>query len=182
MRKDNAEMARKLRMLFNSSIRCIGTFPIQRTGIYISRQRGEMMMKRLMVTSVFLLAGISGEAMAACTPNTRITNDALATLISGKTVCAVSGSDKWQEYHKPGSDLIDWKRGANHPTDPTKKVGTWSTGGTGSNSRVTYNYGPGQVYSYAVHSVTGSTYTFCGDSPAPTLDVSLIAGQVSCGF
>ncbi|MBT9591759.1 MAG: hypothetical protein IV089_12805 [Thiobacillus sp.] len=139
-------------------------------------------MKRLLIISVVWLAWSSGAAMADCSANTRITGNALATLVSGKTVCAMLGSEKWQEYHKPGGDLIDWKRGANHPIDPTAKVGTWSTSGSGSSSRVSYNYGPGKVYSYEVHSTAGAAYTFCGDAPAPTLDVNLVSGQVSCGF
>lgn len=148
-------------------------------------------MKRLIIASVVLLAGISGEAMAVdCSSNTRITNAALTALIQGKTVCATLGAEKWQEYHSGSSgganNLIDYKKGPGHAVDPTGPVGSWSTSGTGVNSRVNYNYGPGQVYSYEVHGastfVNGATYTFCGDSAAPTLDVTLRSGQVSCGF
>lgn len=148
-------------------------------------------MKRLMVTSLVLLAGISGEAMAVdCSPSTRITNAALATLIQGKTVCATLSAEKWQEYHSglsgAANNLIDYKKGPGHAVDPTGPVGMWSTTAGGSNSRVIYNYGTGGTYSYEVHGSStftdGATYTFCGDSPAPTLDVILRSGQVSCGF
>jgi len=139
-------------------------------------------MKRLMVTSLFLLAGISGEAMAIdCGGGTQLKNAEVANAISGKTVCAILGSQKWQEYHQAGGGLIDYKKGIGHPVDPTKVVGTWSTSGTGSNSWVTYNYGTGGSYSYEIH-LSGSTYTLCGVSGAPTLDVTLVSGQVSCGF
>lgn len=148
-------------------------------------------MKRLILASIVLLAGISGEAIAVdCRATTRITNAALATLIQGKTVCAALGAEKWQEFHSGTSgtanNLIDYKKGSGHAVDPTGPVGSWSTSGTGNNSRVIYNYGSGGTYSYSVHGantfVNGATYTFCGDSPAPTLDVTLRSGQVSCGF
>jgi len=152
-------------------------------------------MKRLIITSIVLLAGISGEAMAVdCSASTRIPNGtaggALATLIQGKTVCAMLGSDKWQEFHSGASEgannLIDWKMGSGHAVDPTGPVGSWSTSGTGNSSRVKYNYGSGGLFSYEVHGantyVEGATYTFCGDPGAPTLDVILRSGQVSCGF
>lgn len=144
-------------------------------------------MKCLMVASIVLLAGISGEVMAIdCSGGTRLQNtggnpNVVASAISGKTVCATLGGQKWQEYHHPGGSLIDYKRGPSHPIDPTKTVGTWGTSGTGANSQVTYNYGTGGAYSYTVHFNAG-TYTFCGVGSAPTLDVALLSGQVSCGF
>ncbi|MFZ1810534.1 MAG: hypothetical protein WAU04_05035 [Candidatus Nitrotoga sp.] len=144
-------------------------------------------MKYLMVTSIILLAGISGEAMAIdCSGGTQLKNtggdpNVVANAISGKTVCAISGSQKWQEYHQSGGNLIDYKKGPTDPIDKTAKVGTWSTSGNGGNSVVTYNYGSGGAYSYKIH-LSGAQYTFCGTSPAPTLDVTLLPGQVSCGF
>lgn len=142
-------------------------------------------MKRLMITSVVLLAVVSGKVMAVdCNggqlKNTGNNPNVISNAITAKTVCATIGSQKWQEYHKPGGDLIDYKKGPTNPVDPSKKVGTWSTGGNGSNSLVTYNYGTGGSYSYKVH-LNGGTYTFCGVG-APTLDVILLSGQVSCGF
>lgn len=144
-------------------------------------------MKRLLVTSIVLLAGISGEAMAIdCTGGTQLKNtvgdpNVIANALSGKTVCATIGSQKWQEYHQAGGALIDYKKGPSDPVDPTKTVGSWSTSGTDASSRVTYNYGSGGSYSYEVH-LSGGTYTLCGVSGAPTLDVTLPSGQVSCGF
>lgn len=148
-------------------------------------------MKRLMITSLVLLAGISGEAMAVdCSPSTRITDAALATLIQGKTVCATQGAEKWQEYHSGSSgvanNLIDYKKGPGHAIDPTGPVGMWITTARGPYSRVIYNYGSGGMPTYEVHGANiysdGATYTFCGDSSAPTLDVILRSGQVSCGY
>lgn len=139
-------------------------------------------MKRLMVTSFVLLAGISGEAMAVdCGVGSQLTNGAVATAVSDKTVCGILGNQQWQEYHQPGGSLIDYKKGPGHPVDPTKQVGSWSTSGTGASSVVTYNYGSGGTYSYEVH-LSGGTYTLCGVSGAPTLDVTLLPGQASCGY
>jgi len=104
-------------------------------------------MKRLMVTSIVLLAGISGEAMAACTANTRVTGNALTTLIAGNTVCATRGAEKWQEQHRAGGALWDYKKGAADTVDPTKQVGTWSIG----SNNVTYSYTGGPSYTYSVH-------------------------------
>ena len=144
-------------------------------------------MKRLMVTSIVLLAGISGEAMAIdCGGGTQLKNtganpNVVANAISAKTVCATIRNQNWQEYHNPGGTLIDYKRGPSHPVDPSKRVGTWGTSGNGDSSQVTYNYGTGGSQSYKVH-LNGGTYTFCGVGGAPTLDVTLLSGQVSCGF
>lgn len=127
-------------------------------------------MKRLMIASVVLLAWVSGEAMASCT--SPIVADP-GSLLSGKTVCAILGSEEWQEYHNGGGSIVDYKRGSSDPVDPSKTVGTWNaTGGS-----VTYNYGSGGTYSYEVHDNGGGSYTFCG---ARTIDATLRAGQVSC--
>lgn len=143
-------------------------------------------MKRLIITSIVLLAGISGEAMAVDCTNNQVVDTAITTAVSSKTVCAsIPGGDKWQEYHQTpagaANNLIDYKKGPSHAVDPTKPVGTWSTSENGSNSVVTYNYGPGGSYSYKVYLNSGQ-YTFCGVGSAPTLDVTLLSGQVSCGF
>lgn len=144
-------------------------------------------MNRLIVTSIVLLAGISGEAMAVdCTAGTQLQNtvgdpNVVANALSGKTVCAISGSQKWQEYHQAGGTLIDYKKGPSDPVDPTKTVGSWSTSGTGANSVVTHNYGSGGTYSYKVH-LNGAQYSLCGVTNSLQLDVTLPSGQVSCGF
>ena len=78
-------------------------------------------------------------------------------LIENFRVCAKLGGDQWQEAHMPNGDLIDFKRGPNHPTDPSEKVGTWETNG----KVVTYHYTGGKSYSYRVRAKRGSLL-FCG--------------------
>ncbi|WP_124703238.1 hypothetical protein [Sulfuriferula multivorans] len=115
-------------------------------------------MKRLIATSMVLLAGIAGEAMAACTtPAIQVTGAALTTLISSNTVCATQGADKWQEQHRSGGELWDFKKGPSDPVDPTKKVGTWTIVA----DTVTYAYTGGPSFTYSVYDDGGGTYSFC---------------------
>ena len=114
-------------------------------------------MKRLMVASIVLLAGISGEVMAACTPSTWVTGSALTTLIEGNTVCATRNTEQWQEQHRTSGALWDYKKGPTDPVDPTEQVGTWSI----ATNNVTYVYTGGASYTYSVHGPTGGTYSFC---------------------
>lgn len=139
-------------------------------------------MKRAMVCGAFLVAGVSGPAMAIdCSNGTLLNQNQLPGALTNNTVCAKSGGDSWQEYHQSGGALIDYKKGQNDPIDPTKQVGTWSIVGTGSNTRVHYDYGSGGVYEYSVH-LNGGIYTLCGVGSAPTLDVTIMPGQGSCGY
>ena len=77
-----------------------------------------------------LLLGAVGHATAqvACpVGSTRVVN--VGPLVAGNTLCAVRGSDRWQEQHRGtglSGALWDYKMGANHPVDPTEQVGTWS--------------------------------------------------------
>ncbi len=147
-------------------------------------------MKSSAFIGVALLLTCSGSAMAVdCSQATQIGNTGTTTIrntLGGKTVCAKHSSDSWQEYHLvgglAGGVLVDYKMGANHSTDPSKQVGTWATSGTGANSVITYNYGPGQSYTYELH-LSNGIYTFCGRNGAPNIDViQLKVGLTSCGF
>ena len=120
---------------------------------------------------------LSGHAMAGCTTGTAINQTMLATVVSGNTVCAARTPDRWQEYHRVGGDLIDYKLGPANTIDPSEKVGTWSITGTGSNATVVYNYGAGGTYSYSVRSNGGLSYSFCG---VENFEVTVQLGQVAC--
>ncbi|GAO34887.1 hypothetical protein SCT_0267 [Sulfuricella sp. T08] len=115
-------------------------------------------MKRLMVASIVLLAGISGEAMAACSDQ-QVTGSALTSLIAGSTVCATRGAEKWQEQHRAGAQLWDYKKGSSDKVDPSKQVGTWSINNV--DNTVTYFYTGGPSYTYSVHGLAGGPYSFC---------------------
>lgn len=122
-------------------------------------------MKRLMITSVALLAWVSGEAMAAGCDGIYLTGPQMKTLLAGNTVCSpancVKGNNcQWQEQHRGGPDggeLWDYKLGAD-PVDPTAKVGgTDATAGSsaGGASRIVDNYGPAGVYSWRIKQEMG---------------------------
>lgn len=130
-------------------------------------------MKRLLVVIPFLAGGI-GNAVAAC-GGSYMNGNAVSGLLSGKTVCSPAGcsgaSCQWQEQHKSGGVLADYKKGAGDPIDPTKDVGTWSVATTGpSNGRVTYTYTAGGSYTYDVKD-NGASYSFCGPNGEFTFTV-----------
>ena len=138
-------------------------------------------MKKLNVVVGLLATGsllLAGQAMAACTGNA-MNVSGITTALSGNTVCAVRGKDKWQEYHAPGGGLIDYKMGPTDKVDPSKNVGSWSVTGNsaGNQARVNYNYGSGGQYSYTVYSNGGGSYSFCSGGE---LLVSVVSGQVKC--
>lgn len=131
-------------------------------------------MKRLMVTSLVLLAGISGVAMADCNSNTKVTGSKLDDLIIGNTVCATRGAEKWQEQHRAGGALWDYKKGPSDKVDPTKQVGTWSIAA----NNVTYSYTGGASYTYSVHG--SGPYSFCTGGAEIVSGATFLPGESSC--
>lgn len=147
-------------------------------------------MKRLMITSIALLAWVSGEAMAAGCDGNYMTGPAMKALLAGNTVCSpancVKGSNcKWQEQHRGVSnassgELWDYKLGSD-PVDPTERVGDWNvTTGTsaGGPSRIVHRYGPADVYSWRIkEEISGipGSYLFC-DGPGSPHTFTMKAG------
>ena len=142
----------------------------------------------ILIIACLSVSGIAGDAAAQACPHPQ-SIASLGILLQGKTVCAVLGSDRWQEFHDgtspgPGA-LFDWKEGPNHPVDPRKQVGTWSiasvTVGNNVREQVTYSYTGGSSYTYRVCQV-GSTYTFQQVSPDSTTitGATLLNGSVQC--
>ena len=118
-----------------------------------------------------VLAGLPAVSNAACTaPSVRVNTKALmSTLLTGNTVCVPAATQptmEAQELHQAGGVLIDFKRGPTHPTDPTSPVGKWSvTGVDGRGVFVTYDYGGGKIYTYAVWRNTDGTHSYCSANP-----------------
>ena len=133
-------------------------------------------MKHLMVTSIILLAGVSGEAMAGCAANTKVTGSALSTLFTGSTVCATRGTEKWQEQHRSGGTLWDYKKGPTDKVDPSKQVGTWSIAA----NNITHSYTGGASYTYSIHGPNGGPYSFCTGSTEVVSGASITGGLTSC--
>ena len=69
-------------------------------------------MNRLALTMVALLGWTSMYAMADCNSNTKVTGNALNTLVIGNTVCAVRGGERWQEQHRVGGQLMGLQDGS----------------------------------------------------------------------
>lgn len=91
--------------------------------------------------------------------------NALTTLMNLSLVCGRPGAaypgsanDRWQEQHRAGSQLWDFKQGAS-TVDPTKQVGSWAVSGTGAASQVSHTYGS-TTYNWTVHN-NGTHFSFC---------------------
>lgn len=119
------------------------------------------------------LAGLPAVSSAACAaPSVRVnTKAAMSALLTGNTVCVPPDippppTMDAQELHQSGGALIDYKRGPGHAVDPTKQIGTWSvTGSDGRGVFVTYDYGGGKIYTYAVWKNLDGTNSFCSANP-----------------
>lgn len=150
-----------------------------------------------LVTLALAGCALSGQASAqisSCAGGSRVTNSAatqtLTNALRNNTVCASRNGERWQEWHKPGAQatgtasgrIEDYKRGPGHPVDPTTDVGSWSI----SNNIVTYNYGTGGTYSYALFRDSASgPYHFCGVSGTSNNgnnipNATIRPGQVPC--
>jgi len=149
-------------------------------------------MKRIILTSVLLLMGVTGEALAACVNDatacyTQVTN--LNRLLRNNTICnGNSGIWKEQEWHKSGSptkNLIDYKLGPSSTNDPTSPVGEWSI----SDDTIIHRYyknpnnpGAGTVpSSYKVWQKVDGTYDLCDSNTLQLVaNVTIQSGQGGC--
>lgn len=125
-------------------------------------------MKAIVAVGTVLLAVTTGEVLADCSAATQVIHppgpnqpNALQALLRGQTICAIRGSERWQEDHRAAGALWDYKKGPNDKVDPSKQVGTWDVTGRGTNTIVTYNYGEPPTYSFTVHQNSDGTYSFC---------------------
>ena len=136
-------------------------------------------MKRILLTSIVALAGFTGAAVAqtsGCAQNTRVTGSALTTLVSGNTVCATRGADRWQEQHRAGGQLWDFKKGPSDPVDPTSQVGTWVIAA----NNVTYSYTGGPSFTYRIHGPRSGPYSFCSNGTEVVSGATFQRGSGNC--
>jgi hypothetical protein len=119
------------------------------------------MLRIFLSVGVFGLAAV-GTAFAqscSCAGGTRQNQTQIVAALAGKTVCAVLGAESWKEFHSgataAGGPLIE--------TGPVtaETVGSWQVLGTGASATVSYNYGTGGTYGYAV-CLDGANVNFCG--------------------
>ncbi|SJM92462.1 conserved exported hypothetical protein [Crenothrix polyspora] len=141
------------------------------------------MIKPIISMSIFLLASVTGEAMAACSTtdgSVRIADaGALESLLSGKTVCGQANGEEWQEYHNPNGALWDYKKGVADPVNPSEQVGTWDIASSLRNgASAIYSYDVN--YAYKVWQRTDGKYDFCNGTQLKVAGAELRGGQVSC--
>lgn len=141
--------------------------------------------KLLLITGIAFL-GFTGAVNAqscSCSGAAQIKSAAdLTSKLVGNTVCVGSAPTfEAQEQHVSGGTLIDFKRGADDPTDPTKTIGTWVTSGDSGKTIVTYNYTGGSSYSYNVCTSGTNDLGFCpSGTNTPTVNAKLKSGLVGC--
>jgi hypothetical protein len=80
--------------------------------------------------------------------------------------------------------VTDFKKGPTDAVDPSEQVGTYSiAAGTGASyDRITYNYGTGGAFTYAITpkaGTTAGTYNFCNIATGQIIVVNVQAGT-SC--
>lgn len=138
-------------------------------------------MNKLLLVAGIVFLGFTGavRAQCSCSGNEQVKGTDLTTALQGNTVCVPNGAAwEWQEQHRAGGQLWDYKRGAGHPVDPTEQVGTWAVSGSGATTIVTHAYGS-QSFAYRVcRAGTTSSYGFCPSSGA-TIMATIKAGTAS---
>ena len=136
--------------------------------------------------AVLALFGIAGNAVAQTTCGgfgaVKTAAD-IQTLLVGKYACV---HNQWNELHSGGASgtVTDFKKGPADPVDPSEQVGTYTiTAGSGASyDRITYNYGSGGTFTYAITpkaGTTAGTYSFCNTSTGAIISVTVQAGT-SC--
>ncbi len=139
-----------------------------------------------------LVSSISAHSQVTCPSGTTQELDAIAWA-KGKTLCAVRGALRWQEFHVDsptvaGRRLIDFKLGPGHSIDPTKDVGTWDARGGNigpSGGPILFHlYSGGQSYAWLIcREAGGSSWTLRSTgTDGDITGATLLTGQVSCGF
>lgn len=145
-------------------------------------------MKSLTIVGLIFLAGLTNPVFATCTSNpSKLTQTQVNALLAGRYACGRSTANApgWNELHS-GSNVIE-QHEVNTNAD-NENVGTWSTGTSGGNGRVTYTYGGGVAPVYEIAADTDincsnnaactapAIYQFCGvGGGAPTVRILVSA-------
>lgn len=140
------------------------------------------MLRDLLVVGLLGVAS-AGSALAQscpCSGGSLLNQTQLASLLGNNTVCAVLGTESWQEWHGPTSGSNFFELGENFANPPAS--GIWSIIGTGSNTTVSYNYGTGGTWAYAACQ-EGANVHFCTATPGGrnVTNATVKIGKASCG-
>ena len=143
-------------------------------------------MRKLLASAVMMglvCSPVFGQSPCA----SALTGAEILTLLSpGNNIyaCGTSGTEKWNETLKLPNLVEDFKLGA--PPDPSAIVGTFNVTGGSSTGVITYDYGPGAVFTYNVsranYPTVPGTYVFCQISPSPgtNYNISISVGPGTC--
>lgn len=109
----------------------------------------------------------------------------IQALLVGSYAC-VHGGSGWNEVLAGGTSgtVTEYAKGPSDPVDPSQQVGTYtiSSGSGGNPDYITYNYGTGGSFSYAIgpKATTGAgPYNFCNIGTGATISVTVQA-STSC--
>jgi hypothetical protein len=92
-----------------------------------------------------------------------------------------AAGDRWQEQHRAGGQLWDFKLGVGNPMDPESQVGTYSFSGNGASSAVTHTYSA-TAFTWRVYLFSSpNTYSFCTAAGVEHVRAFVIAGAGSSG-
>jgi hypothetical protein len=126
---------------------------------------------------VVMAGNAAAQNACPCAGGNRLNQGQISTLLSGNTVCAVLGADRWQEWHN-GASIFEL--GENFATPDL--AGTWSIVGTGSNATVSYAYTGGSTWAYSVCQDGGSVHFCTTGGGRNVTNATVRAGKASCGF
>ena len=133
------------------------------------------------LAGAFILMAGTAVAQSTCPPGTRLNQTQLENTFSGNTLCAARGSEQWQEQHRAGGQLWDYKRGPGSTVDPTAQVGSWLITDTGSNAVLTHTYGASYSWAVCGPGGVGVGYTLISTGAGGTISgASVKAGATSC--
>ena len=150
-------------------------------------------MKPIIVTSVILLAAITGEAMAAapCTGGPAADSASAANIAlilgAGRYACGFQYDGNYFNETLSGGKVLDFRRGPGSTSDPSETVATADGSFTinpasgGTPATITYMYGATSfTYSIKPNNTTApGTYAFCqeaGPNAGQALNVTVQAG------
>lgn len=113
----------------------------------------------LLVASGMLL--LSGNTIA-CTGKQQNARQ-IEKAVSGNTICAHDGGEIWQEQHRAGGQLWDYKKGPADRSDPSSQVGSWSIEETPGDAKLVHTYGS-TSYIWQLFKDAGDNYRLCGQN------------------
>lgn len=156
-------------------------------------------MRLVQLAALLLSAAATAPVLAQGCTGTPLTVAQINALVTGNTVCGRPGpgypgsaSDRFQEAHVGGGDLVDYKLGAGHPVDPREKVGTWEARAGASRddpSTIVHRYSPTVGFTWVMfgpvtNTPGSSVYSFCtaGLAKVEHVRAYIIGGTTSaCG-